>query len=219
MKILLLGVFLFLVPACDQASPQTPSLAELRRKTGEGEQCLVCGELVHGDEVVELRYKGRRFYVATKWLAELRKDPDRYFNKLQPRSALFDEEAYQTAAPTPAGWLYFGLYVLVGLLCAAVCGYLAVNRGLRPIPWFLAGLVGNVLGVLALLCLGSGDPATAVAGIPKGLAKVPTTHNPRPCTSCAHLNHPSAAACAQCGQLLQPTAQSEVTRASSGGRR
>ena len=50
-----------------------------------------------------------------------------------------------------SGWLYLGIYVLVGLVCAAACGYLAVNRGLQPIPWFFAGLVGNVAAIFVLI--------------------------------------------------------------------
>ncbi len=221
-----LFVFLFPVPACDPGSPQdkppqdtsqgtglTAVVVELARKMGEGEQCLVCGKLIHDGEVLELRYKGRRFYVAAAMLEDLLKDPDRYFHKLQARSALFDEEAYRKAAPMASGWLYFGFYVLAGLVCAAVCGYLAVSRGLAPIPWFFAGLVGNVVAVLVLLVMApKTDPAAAVAGIPDGLAKVPTTREPLACASCGHLNHPSAVACSHCDQPMQPLAQSEMAR-------
>ena len=223
---LLLGALLFPAPACgggssitqlDQEPDPTPTVVELRRKPGEGEQCLVCGKLIRYGNVVEMRYKGRRFYVAEALLQELLKDPDRYFSKLQVRSALFDEEAYRQAAPKSSGWLYFGLYVLAGLVSAALCGCLAVKRGMAPIPWFFVGLVGNVAGLLVLLVAGKGDTTTAVAGIPAGLAKVPTTHNPRACAKCGHLNHPSARACAHCSVPLQPTAQSEMARIAAGG--
>ena len=225
---LLLGALLFvsLVTACGDSrtlsplsgqDPDEPTVVELRRKPGEGEQCLVCGALIRYGNVVELRYKGRRFYVGEALLEELLKDPDRYFSKLQVRSALFDEEAYRQGSPRSSGWLYFGLYVLAGLVSAALCGCLAVKRGMAPIPWFFAGLVGNVAGLLVLLAAGKGDTTTAVAGIPAGLAKVPTTHNPRACAQCGHLNHPSADACAHCTVPLQATAQSEVARAAAAG--
>ena len=221
----ILGALVLLAPACGSDAPQAPSQqapsqqpAALGRKTGEGEQCLVCGELIRGAEVVELRYKGRRFHVAAALFEKLMEDPDRYFSKLQARSALFDEEAYSNQSPMSLGWLYFGLYVLVGLLSAAVCGCLAVSRGLASMRWFFAGLVGNVIAVLWIVLARRGDPAAAVAGVPKGLAKVPTTHGPQTCLSCGHLNHPSAEACAHCGQPTEPTAESDVMRLQSGER-
>lgn len=214
----ILGALLFLIPGCGSDAIQAPSLAELGRKTGEGEQCLVCGELIQGGEVVELRYQGRRFHVATKMLEELLSDPDKYFGKLQARSALFDEEAYPKRNRMSPGWLYLGVYVLLGLVSAATCGFLAVNRGLAPLRWFFAGLVGNVIAVFWIIATGRGDPDAAVAGVPKGLAKVPTTHHPRACLSCGHLNHPSAETCAHCGQPTEPTAESELVRLRDGGR-
>ena len=154
--------------------------------------------------------------VVDMMLEDLMADPDHYFWKLQARSALFDEDAYRTTS-TSSGWLWFGIYVLVGLVCAAACGYLAVTRGLLPLPWFFAGLVGNVAAVTVLLVARKGDPGAAVAGVPKGLAKVPTTRSPHACETCQHLNHPSAKACSHCGQPMEPTARSEVARLSGSG--
>ena len=58
----ILGALVFLVSGCGPDATQAPSRqtesrqpAELGRKVGEGEQCLVCGKLIRGGEVVELR--------------------------------------------------------------------------------------------------------------------------------------------------------------------
>ena len=133
----------------------------------------------------------------------------RYFHKLQARSALFDEET--NAAPAMAtGWLYFGIYVLGGLVFAALCGYLAVTRSLSPLPWFFAGLVGNLAALLVLLVTPRGNPVSAPAVVPAGLAKVPVTHAPARCETCGRLNHPSAKECSHCNAPLNPTTPSEV---------
>lgn len=193
----------------DQGEPTAPFLAELDRHPGEGEQCIVCGQAIHGDEIVEVRYKGRSFFVAAKMLAELEGDPDSYFQKLQARSALFDERSMEGRAVT-TGWLLFGAYVLVGLVFAAICGYLAIGRSLAPLPWFFAGLVGNIAALVVLLATGRGD--TASSAIPAGLAKVPLTPAPVPCAACGATNHPSAAACSSCGKGLAPAFEAEAAR-------
>ena len=107
------------------------------------------------------------------------------------------------------GWLYFGIYVLFGLVFSAVCGYLAVGRGLAPLPWFFAGLAGNVAALAVLLATPRGAGA---ADVPAGLAKVPTTHRPLPCPRCGAPNHPAAAACAGCGATLAPAVEPETVR-------
>ncbi len=184
---------------------------ELDRRPGEGEQCLVCGQAIDGLEIVEVRYKGRTFHVAAKMLEEFEADPDAYFEKLQARSALFDERAMEGRQTQP-GWLYFGAYVAIGLVFAALCGYLAVSRSLAPIPWFFAGLVGNVAALVVLLATPRGDATALPAGIPAGLAKVPVTRLPQPCPSCGAPNHPTASACNSCGAILTPALEPETAR-------
>ncbi len=216
----LFGIFslapISLDQACAQTEPTQAAPEELTRKTGEGEQCLICGQPIHGGEVVELRYKGRRFYVAKPLLGDMLADPDRYFSKLQARSALFNEDAFATPIATNA-WLFFGLYVLVGLVSSALCGYLAISRALPPLPWFFAGLFGNVAAIAVLLTTQQGDLKASPAGIPRGLAKVPTTHNPAPCPNCRYQNHPSVQHCGRCQTSLTTGYESEVARAHKGG--
>lgn len=192
------------------AQPADEPWTVLGEHPGEGEQCLVCGQPVYGEDVVEIRYKGRVFYVAAGMADDFRRDPDRYFRKLQARAALFDEEQVREA-PLATGWLLVGLYVLAGLLCGALAAYLAVGRSRPPLTWFLAGLLGNVVALAALLLLPRGAPAELPAGIPPGLAKVPRTRSPAACPTCGAPNHPAAAHCSQCGSALSPLVAPETS--------
>ena len=209
--ILLSALGLAAVALAEQGEPEAPSLTELERHLGQGEQCIVCGQPIHGDEIVEVRYKGRSFFVAAKMLSELEGDPDTYFQKLQARSALFDERSMEGRAVS-TGWLLFGAYVLIGLVFAAICGYLAIGRSLAPLPWFFAGLVGNVAALAVLLATRRGESTSSPAGIPAGFAKVPLTHAPVPCAACGATNHPAAAACSGCGRSLAPAFEAEAAR-------
>ncbi len=184
---------------------------ELDRRGGEGEQCIVCGQAIEGGEIVEIRYKGRTFHVAAKMLGDFEAEPDAYFQRLQARSALFDERAME-GRRAPKGWLWFGGYVLIGLVFAALCGYLAVSRSLSPLPWFFAGLAGNVAALAVLLATRRGDASALPAGVPAGLAKVPVTHAAMPCPGCSEANHPAASRCSGCGAALAPAFEPETAR-------
>lgn len=183
----------------------------LDQHPGRGEQCLVCGQRIFGLDVLELRYKGRTFHVAEPMMADFQAEPERYFRKLQPRAALFDEEQVRQR-PLASGWLVLGLYVLAGLLVGALTAYLAVGRARRPLAWFFGGLAGNVVALAALLALPRGDASALPAGVPPGLAKVPTTRSPVTCPACGGSNHPAAARCSTCGAALTPTAEAETAR-------
>ena len=186
----------------------------LDQRPGDGEQCLVCGERIYGEDVVEIRYQGRTFHVAKPLLGDFEGDPARYFAKLQARSALFDEESLAGPRPMALGWFWLGVYVLAGVICSAMCGYVAVCRALSPLPWFFAGLAGNVAGVVLVMFVPRGDESALPAGIPRGLCKVPTTLNPKACPSCRVTNHPCAERCGNCGSPLTPSAVAETRRVS-----
>ncbi len=173
----------------------------LDQRPGEGEQCLVCRQRIHDEDVVEIQYKGRTFFVAAKMLDDFEGDPDAYFGALQARSALFDERTHEGRV-VAWGWVAVGCYVLLGLVFAALCGYLAIRRALLPLPWFFAGLVGNVAALVVLLMAPRGDPARV------GTA----SHLPVPCPACGASNHPSALACSSCRAVLEPTVTSDVVR-------
>jgi len=197
-------------PASAAAQPLQSSWDVLETRPAAGEQCLVCGQAIHDGEIVELRYKGRRFHVAVEMLGNFEGDPEMYFEELEAHSALFDESAAE-GPQMKMGWLYFGLYVLIGLVSAALCGYLALSRGRPALRWFAAGLVLNLIAIIALLVTPKGDLSNLPAGVPSGLAKIPATHEPLPCEDCGSSNHPSAERCGGCGKKLSPQVVSETT--------
>ncbi len=176
----------------------------LDERTGEGEVCVVCKQQIYGKEVLQIRCKGRRFYVSADMLKDFEADPLRYFIDLEARSGLFDERATDTAALGP-GWLVFGSYVFVGLLFSALCGYLAIGRGHVPLPWFFAGLLGNVAAFALLLVTPRGT-----------VSRGARTRAPAPCPHCGDFNHPVAAACSGCGAALQPAIEPEMARVQEG---
>jgi uncharacterized paraquat-inducible protein A len=144
-------------------------------------------------------------------MAEWNENSESLFASLQPRSALFQETS-KPASPLARGWFLLGLYIMLGLLAGAVCGYVAVARGLAPMRWFFAGLAFNVVALLALLARPRADTSKLPAGIPPGLAKVPTTRTPMPCPKCGAENHPAATRCTGCGADLQPSVESDLQR-------
>ncbi|MEM7052844.1 MAG: hypothetical protein AAF604_24495 [Acidobacteriota bacterium] len=187
-----------------QSPPANTDWEVIDERSGAGEQCLVCGQPIHGDEILELRYQGRTFYVAAKMLEELEASPRLYLSRIEAHSALFDEASPAHARPSRV-WMWGGLYLFVGLLCAALCGVLAVSRGLAPIPWFFAGLLGNVAALAVL----SVTPRRTAPDL-EGWTKAPLTRAPRSCPACSADNHPAAQTCLSCGVALHPTIASEA---------
>lgn len=192
-----------------EAAEAPSAWQEIARRPGEGEECLVCRQPIEGEAAVEIRYKGRVFYVKESMLDEFRADPDGYFQRLQARSGLFDEAAME-GPPMHRGWFVFGLYVAVGLLFGALCASLALGRGRRPLPWLVAGLLGNVVALVVLLMRTSGSdsaPGTAALG---ALGRVTVTRAPRSCPTCGASNHPAATSCSSCGVALEPQTLAET---------
>ena len=183
----------------------------LEQRPAEGEQCIVCRVAVHEGDIVEVRYKGRTFFVAARMLAEFEAHPDAYFHDLQAHGGLFDEGAMESP-PTETGWLWLGLYILVGLVAGAACSYAALNRGLPAWGWFFAGLLTNAIALAAVLTRPRGAAAPA-AGLAPGLAKIPTTRAPIDCERCGAANHPAAPECSGCGHALSPAIEPETARA------
>lgn len=187
---------------------------QLDQRIGQGEQCLVCDHRIFDKGVIEIRYQGRTFFVASgEMLRKFAADPDYYFSKIQSRAALFDENSVGRGQMS-LGWLGFGLYVLLGLVIGAACAYVAVTKGLSPVAWFFAGLFGNGAVLAVLLNTSPNKDGQAPTGIPAGLRKVPTTYGPATCDACGVSNHPSASACSQCGAALQPAVEPETARVS-----
>jgi hypothetical protein len=193
-----------LVLADESSPPKTATMSDetlectiLDQRPADGEVCIVCKQQVYGKDIVEIRCKGRSFHVASGMMGVFEADPRRYFVNLEARSGLFDERAI--GGFFGLGWLLAGVYVFVGLLFAAICGYLALARGHLPLPWFFAGLVGNVAGLAVLLATPRRQP------LPLSATRVPAL-----CPRCGEPNHPAAPACGGCSATLVPTAEPET---------
>jgi predicted nucleic acid-binding Zn ribbon protein len=171
-----------------------------------GEHCLICGMQLTADDVA-LIYRGRRVPLKRAMVEQFLQDPDRYFFKLEPRAALFDEHAV-VRRRLQTGWLVVGFAILTSLLFAGLSAHQAVRKGLQPVPWFFAGLAFNAFGYLMILTR-KGTPGSDV---PEGWAKVRLTAEPVHCRNCGAEIHPSARRCPFCGRETTPVVSSEVER-------
>ncbi len=175
------------------------------------ERCIACGGATAGRHIV---YRGRTVGVCSP-ACEAHWDLEReeLFAGQQARGALFDEAATKASDERSllSGWFWFGSYVVVGLLCGAWAAYLALSKGLTPLPWLLAGLAFNVVAVARVAMLPRGDLSQVPGGMPGGLGKIPLTHAPVACAACGGVNHPNARACVGCGARLK-SSESESMR-------
>jgi len=169
-----------------------------------GDHCTVSGEPLGPGDVC-LLVDGRRVPLKKEAVNIFLNNQQKYFSKLQPRSALFTE-SMGVSKNLSMGWFIFGIYFLVGLFFAALTSHAAVAKGLKPIPWFFIGLAFNAFGYLAVLI----QKSVAKGEIPSGFGKVPLTSSPAICSACGYENHPSAKSCLDCGIKLNPENSSEI---------
>ncbi len=176
-----------------------------------GEICALCNQPIGASDPVYLVH-GQRVPLHAAELAEpgVTARLETLLAQLRPRGAFLGAES--APAELSAGWFFFGIYVLIGLLFGALCAHRALNTGYNPISWFFVGLVLSLLGYLALLTRPKRE-VVAPAGIPSGLRKIAATYAPAACPKCGTENHPSAAQCLGCGAKLSPQLTSEVSRA------
>ncbi len=175
-----------------------------------GEVCTVCDKRVESSDLVYM-VDGQRVPVhAGDCDTVLRARPQKWLARVKPKGGAFlgtDVHLGLTNA-----WLYAGLYVLVGLIFAALSAQRALRAGYSPLTALMLGLAFNVLGYLFVLA----RPKRVVempAGVPGGLHKIPTTYEPQPCPACGGENHPSATRCLSCGSPLAARIGSEVEKA------
>lgn len=199
-------LIIFVLPAATTYSQYTaPELDNYPRvEVRPGDHCTVSGELLGPNDVC-LLVDGRRVPLKKEAVNIFLNNQEKYFSKLQPKSALFTE-SMGVAKNLSIGWFIFGIYVLIGLLFAALTSHAAVGKGLKPIPWFFIGLFFNAFGYLAVLM----KKSEAVSAVPAGFAKVPLTSAPAVCPGCGYENHPSAKSCSGCGTALNPQDKSEI---------
>jgi len=175
-----------------------------------GEICVVCNKPIGPDDVVYL-VDGQRVPVhRVDCDSRLHVNPAKFLAKLKPRGALLD--ATSVSSQASYDWLYFGFYMLVGLIFAALAAQRAFHVGRRPVVWLVLGLAGNLPAYAVLLALPKCQ-VRALAGIPPGLGKIASTYSPQACSKCGTENHPSARECSGCGAKLNPTMESEAARA------
>lgn len=171
----------------------------------EGDRCLVSGILLD-DTGIAFVYRGRRVTLHPDAVGVFLSRPDPYFSKLQPRGALFQEDASWSLG---ISWLVFGIWMTLGLASGAAASHLALRKGRSAGFWFAAGVALNVIALATLLT----RPSLATAELPPRFGKVPLTVRPTACPSCGAPNHPTAARCSSCRATLDPRSQSEVARA------
>ena len=169
-----------------------------------GDHCTVSGAALGPGDVC-LLVDGRRVPLKKEAVNIFLNNQEKYFSKLQPRSALFNESMGKPKNLS-MGWFIFGIYILIGLFFAALTSHAAVGKGLKPIPWFFIGLLFNAFGYLAVMT----KKSETTTNIPDGLVKVPLTSTPIICPGCGYQNHPSAKNCSGCGIPLEPKATSEL---------
>lgn len=175
-----------------------------------GDICLVCNHPVDEGDVVFL-VRGQRVPIHLEELqSDLRAQLEGLLAQLEPRGAFIGAE--QTHRALSRGWFFLGIYILLGLVFAALCAHRALHVGHSPAAWFGMGLLLNAFGYLFLLTRPKRE-VQAPAGVPGGLHKIAATHSPQACPACGTLNHPSASACIGCGGQLLPKTISEVARA------
>jgi len=181
-----------------------------RVNTTPGMVCLVCNKQIGKDDFV-FRVSGQRVAVhRVGCYAELLGHPYRFLRILQPHGAFLGAGAEEQTVSF--AWFLVGLYVLSGLVFAALGAHRALHLGRSPVAWFALGLTFNIFAYLLLLTRRKGQ-MEGFASVPPGLRKVPATSDPRYCPECGKTNHPSAEQCAGCGAKLQPFSESEVKKA------
>lgn len=203
----ILIISLFIIPYFSPESisqEQTKELEYSFTEVREGDHCTVSGHELYQDDIA-LIVQGRRVPLKKEALDIFLSSPEKYFSKLQAKSALFTEDMNDNKNLS-YGWFLFGVYVLIGLIFAALCSHIAIAKGLKPVPWFFAGLLLCVIAYFILVM----KKSESRENIPDGLRKVPLTYDPSSCPICKNLNHPSAKNCSSCGAELKSSRISET---------
>ena len=201
-------LILLLIPIlCGDVSSSTELLRQkglVALSTKDGERCLVSDILLDENDVAFI-YRGRRVALHRDAIGVFIDAPSKYFSKLQPRGALFQEDETWSLG---LGWLFIGVWMTLGLACGAAASHLALRKSRSPGFWFAAGVATNLVALATLLT----RPASGTPALPLRLAKIPNTSRPIPCPECQAENHPAAKACSFCGANLSPEIESETQR-------
>ena len=176
-----------------------------RMAAREGETCRVCnGKVGKGDAAYLANGQRVTLHAADCCEGKFLKEPRVYTAALRPSSI---QAAGVAGVGLASGWMWFGIYVLAGLVFGGLSAHLAVRKGYSPAGWFLLGFV-LLAGPYLWLYRRPSRPGASDA--PPGLAKVPLTSQPVACPVCGEPNHPSASQCLACGGGMEPIVLSEV---------
>jgi hypothetical protein len=176
-----------------------------RMPARDGETCHICnGKVGKGDAAYLASGQRVALHAADCCEGKFLKDSQVHTASLRPNSI----QAVAVAGVGLASrWMWFGIYVLAGLVFGGFTAHLAVRKGYSPAGWFLRGFV-LLGGAYLYLCRKPARPGASSA--PVGLAKVPLTSQPVACPACGEPNHPSASQCLACGGRMLPRVASEV---------
>jgi hypothetical protein len=169
----------------------------------DGETCAVCNTPVTDKDVAYL-VDGQRIAVMEAMQEEFLRNPLLYVTKFRPEGMVFSA---RQSGSLNSGYLWLGMYVLVGLLFGGACAHVAMSKGLPSWRWFFLGFF---FSVPACLAVAGKKPAADAPEVPDGLGKIPATRAPAACPECGAGNHPAAHRCLGCGAVLQPSVSSEV---------
>jgi len=193
----------------DESIPLDDHTDAKRVPAKPGDICIECGHAIGMRDPVYVVNGHRIPLHEEEEESDLAGQLRRIAAQFEPSGAFLQAAARQTGL-SPF-WFLFGCYVLLGLVCAALCAHRALHKGLPAWIWFLAGLFFNLAAFVAVL-LRRGRAPVSPGGVPPGLHKISSTHAPVACAKCGDWNHPSARRCVACGASLSPALESEVAR-------
>ena len=173
----------------------------------KGDRCIICDIPIKEGTGLALLIKGRRVTIDLDHFQEFIRNQAKYFAKLEPHGALFQESAVLSQAVN-YGWFITGLWIFSALIAAAICCTIALKKGLRASPWFFRGLLLNFLGIIWITIKKSAAQDQTIPAF----GKIPETSQPVKCPKCQALNHPAASKCSKCHSDLTPIQESEVNR-------
>jgi len=136
-----------------------------------GETCAVCNMPVTDKDVAYL-VDGQRVAVMETMQEEFLQNPLLYVTKFRPEGMVFSA---RQSGSLNSGYLWLGMYVLVGLLFGGACAHVAMTKGLPSWRWFFLGFFFSVPACLAVAARQTAVDAPAV---PEGLGKIPVTRDP-----------------------------------------
>lgn len=172
-----------------------------------GDICIVCDMPINAETGIAFLFNGRRVTIDVTHFVDFINNPEKYFYKLQPNAALYNEEILETVKMN-YGWFIFGLWILSALVSSAFAVGIAMKKDLSIKKWFYIGLGANIFGLIYLIL----QEKNISVILPDGLGKIALTDPPAVCPNCGIYNHPSANKCNSCGNPLISTSEAEIRK-------